>query len=79
MHETITDQALGLFAGLITIIAGVFAWFGKRQINRIDAIEKSHVDRSEYNQTIQSLRDEIKTGHKETQSLIIDLYKNQKH
>lgn len=81
MHEPITDQITTstVLAGLAALLTTVFGWLGRRLINRVDSLEKNNVDRDEYNQTIQSLRDEIRNGHTETQRLIIDLYKTHNH
>lgn len=70
-----TSKVLGWAAAAFV---GIMGFFGKRQLNRIDSLEKNTVDKKEYNGTISSIRTEIREGHKETQRLILDLYKNQK-
>ena len=79
MSDPTNDPAAAsnLIGWLAAILVGIFGWLGKRQVSRIDRIEARSVDRKEYNQTIQSLREEIRGGHEKTQSLIIDLYRNQ--
>jgi len=70
-----TSKVVGfLVAGFI----GLLSFIGRRLMTRVDKLESIAVDKDEYNKTIESIRTEMKQGHEKTQSLIIDLYKNQK-
>jgi len=43
----------------IVLSIGLIGWIGKRQINRIDAIEKKQVTKDDFNHTLKLLRDDL--------------------
>lgn len=49
-----------------TGILGMFGWLGRRQIARIDEIERNYVTEDIHNDTVASLRREIADGNKAT-------------
>lgn len=62
----------GLFkwaaAGLVTAITGIFAWTGKRQIQRIDNIERrvdDRVTRAELKEHVDTLNQSLRDGFKQ--------------
>jgi len=76
---------LWVTTGMGALITTIFGFLFKRQLNRIDELEKHSIKRPEYNGTIDSLRQDIKDAreefrqeHRETRTTIIELLKSQK-
>jgi len=60
-------QLIKIGLGLVaTGIMGFMGWMGKRQVKRIDDIEKNYVSKDDFNATTNSLRTEIHEGNKGT-------------
>ena len=80
MSDPISDpvSASKVIAFLGAGIVGLLSFLGKRILNRVDKLESTTIHKDDYNKTIAGIRKEMKEGHEKTQSLIIDLYKNQK-
>ena len=75
-----TNIITKIAAGGLVMISTIVGFFFRRQLKRIDEIEKHTVKRPEYNSTINSLRQDIKDArkefleeHRETRSIIIKL------
>lgn len=59
---------------LLTSLLGLFGWFGRRQVARIDALESAdYVPRQTFDETVARLRDEIRQGNRETHKRLDDL------
>ena len=61
---------------LAAALAGMIAWVTNRQVKRVDEIEKNYVSTAVLNNTVESLRGDIKGIHKRLDN-IIDLLKSE--
>jgi hypothetical protein len=61
-HET--KAIFMLFCGIL----GLSGWVAKRQINRIDTLEKNSISRREHNDTTKSFRQDVKDLHAKIES-----------
>ena len=65
-------------AGIATTAAGIFAWTGKRQVQRIDTMERrieERVTRAELKEHVDNLNQSLKEGFSHTRDDIKDLHK----
>lgn len=78
MSDPTTDPAMWV---LVKAVGGwvmaaalaLFGWLGKRHISRLDKIEAEYVRRDVFDKTVLELRDEIRTGNRETHRRLDEL------
>jgi hypothetical protein len=58
----------------MVMLVGLFGWSLKRQISRVDKLEASYIDKDAFNDTLSSLRTDIKDGFKEIRADVRDIH-----
>ena len=71
-HETvgIIEHAEAAVKYLFTAIVAIIAWVSNRQIKRVDDIDKNYVSTEVLNNTVESLRNDIKGIHSRLDNFI---------
>jgi cell division protein FtsB len=58
-------EAKTVFMWLLGVVMALLAWIGKRQIRRIDDLERQSVTREELSQTLKQMREDRLQMHRE--------------
>jgi cell division protein FtsB len=67
MNEIIGD-AKSAIIWLLGVVMALLAWLGKRQINRIDSLERESVTRKELAETLTQMREDRQQMHSENKA-----------
>lgn len=65
---TFWAETKALFVWLFCGVLGLFGWTVKRQIHRLDILEKNSISRKEHNDTTKSFRQDVKDLHAKIES-----------
>lgn len=79
MSDPILEAAIKSYEIVVAGVVTVVAWIAKRTVNRVDALEgqmketrEDYVKKKDFNETVNSLRTEIRQGHEQISNQITE-------
>lgn len=75
MADPLLDIAIKSYEFIVAGVVAVVGWVAKRTVDRVDKLEESrddYVKKKDFNETVNSLRTEIRHGHEQISSQITE-------